>query len=67
MGARLRRDTPLLKSRGIVVEHYRQGRKKDRKIILRCLSEKVFDVPRARLRGEQGGSDEDTAALDRGE
>jgi len=67
MGTRLRRDTPLLKSRGIVVEHYRQGRKKDRKIILRCSSERAFDELRARLRGEQGGSDEDTAALDRGE
>jgi putative DNA primase/helicase len=67
MGARLRRDTPLLKSRGVLVEHYKQGRRKDRKIVLRCLSEKVFDELRARLRSEQGATAEEPWAPDRGE
>ncbi len=59
MGTRLRRDTPLLKSRGILVEHHKAGRRKDRMIVLRCSSERVFDELRARLRGERGrGPDE---------
>jgi putative DNA primase/helicase len=53
MGARLRRDAPLLKSRGIEVAHYKEGRRKDRKIVLRCISQRVFDELRARCRGEQ--------------
>jgi len=58
MGTRLRRDTPLLESRGILVEHYKQGRRKDRKIVIRCLSERVLDELRARLRGERDGAGE---------
>jgi hypothetical protein len=51
MGARLRRDTPLLKSRSIDVLHYREGRQKTRKIVIRCVSEAVFEALRTRLRG----------------
>lgn len=61
MGTRLRRDTPLLDSRGIEVVHYKEGRVKARKILLRCKSEKVFDELRARLRGEKRGDGEPPA------
>lgn len=53
MGTKLRRDTPLLKSRGITVERYREGRQRTRKIVLRCTSEKGLEQLRARLKGER--------------
>jgi hypothetical protein len=53
MGTQLRRDTKPLKARGIEVLHYREGRKKTRKIVVRCKSEPVFEELRARLRGDQ--------------
>jgi hypothetical protein len=57
MGARLRRDTPLLEPRGIEVIHYKEGRQKTRKIVLRCISAGVFEALRARLAGIPAGGD----------
>jgi hypothetical protein len=57
MGTKLRRDVPLLKSRGIIVERYKEGRQKTRKIVLRCASEKMFDALKARLKGERPNND----------
>ena len=54
MGTRLRREVPLLKSRGIVVEHYKEGRQKTRKIVLRCASEKMLEQLRVRPKGGSG-------------
>jgi hypothetical protein len=62
LGARLRRDTPLLESRSILVAHYREGRQKTRKIVIRCASQVVFDALRARTMGRGGEPLPDDAA-----
>jgi hypothetical protein len=54
MGTRLRRDAPLLKSRSIDVLHYREGRQKTRKIVIRCASQAVFEALRSRTMGRGG-------------
>jgi len=58
MGTRLRREVPLLKSRGIIVERYKQGRQKTRKLVLRCSSRTIFEALRARLKGERSDNED---------
>jgi putative DNA primase/helicase len=54
MGSGLRRIVSLLASRGIETTFYRAGRMKIRKIVLRCVSEKVFNELRDRMLGKIG-------------
>lgn len=53
-GSKLRIVAPLLRSRGILFETYKdRDRKRTRRIVLRCVSEAVFDELRTRFMGRR--------------
>ena len=53
VGSALRRLAPLLRSRGLMFEPYKdRDRKRTRRLILRCVSESVFEELRARAMGQ---------------
>jgi hypothetical protein len=57
LGSELRVIAPLLRSRGIDFRPYKDSRRKrTRLIILRCLSEAVFEEVRARVTGQRHGA-----------
>ena len=53
VGSALRRLAPLLRSRGIMFEPYKDtDRKRTRRLVLRCVSEIAFEELRARLKSQ---------------
>jgi putative DNA primase/helicase len=59
VGSALRRVAPLLRSRSIIFEPYKdRDKKRTRRIVLRCASEAVFDELHLRLMGQHKGDGE---------
>ena len=52
LGSKLTEIAPLLRPRGIEFRRYKIGRSRDRRIVLRCASEAVYEELRARITGQ---------------
>jgi hypothetical protein len=63
LGSGLNRIAPLLRPCGIEFRRYKQGKGRDRRIMLRCTSETAFDELRARLMGWHRGACEQPPLL----
>jgi hypothetical protein len=61
LGSALNRIAPLLRRRGIEFQRYRLGRGRDRRIVLRCLSQAAYDELRARIMGQPRGAGDQPA------
>jgi putative DNA primase/helicase len=62
LGSILRRVAPLLRPRGISFEPYKdRDRKRTRRLVLRCISEAVFEELRLRLTGRRSEPPDSTA------
>lgn len=53
LGSKLTEIAPLLRPRGIEFQRYKVGRGRDRHIVLRCVSQTVYDELRARVTGQR--------------
>jgi hypothetical protein len=53
LGSALNRAAPLLRLRAIEFQRYKLGRGRDRRIVLRCISEAAYDELRARVMGQK--------------
>jgi putative DNA primase/helicase len=61
LGSALNKIAPLLRRRGVEFQRYKLGRGRDRRIVLRCLSQAAYDELRARVMGQPRGAGDQPA------